>query len=109
MPKTQTINVKVTDVNIIRHNNEDYISLTDMIKNFGDDTIVKNWLRNRNTVEFLGIWEQINNPNFNSVEFDLIRNQTGLNSFVLSAKKWMNTTNAIDIIANAVRYGDSFA
>jgi hypothetical protein len=109
MPKTQTINVKGIEVNIIKHLNEDYISLTDMKKSFGDDTIIKNWLRNRNTVEFLGIWEQINNPNFNSVEFDLIRNQTGLNSFVLSVKKWMESTSAIGIIASAGRYGGTFA
>ncbi len=109
MTKTQTISVKGTEVSIIKHLNEDYISLTDMIKSFGDDTIIKNWLRNRNTVEFLGIWEQINIPNFNSVEFDLIRNQTGLNSFVLSVKKWMAATNAIGIIASAGRYGGTFA
>ncbi len=109
MSKTQTINVKGTEVSIIKHLNEDYISLTDMIKSFGDDTIIKNWLRNRNTVEFLGIWEQINNPNFNSVEFDLIRNQTGLNSFVLSVKKWADTTNAIGILASAGRYGGTYA
>lgn len=109
MVKTKTINVKGTEVSIINYLNEDYISLTDMIKSFGDDTIIKNWLRNRNTVEFLGIWEQINNPNFNSVEFDLIRNQTGLNSFVLSVKKWMDTTKAIGIIASAGRYGGTFA
>ena len=109
MSKTKTINVKGTEVSIINHLNEDYISLTDMIKSFGDDTIIKNWLRNRNTVEFLGIWEQINNPNFNSVEFDLIRNQTGLNSFVLSVKKWVESTNAIGIIASAGRYGGTFA
>lgn len=109
MSNSKSINVKGTEVSIINHLNEDYISLTDMIKSFGDDTIIKNWLRNRNTVEFLGIWEQINNPNFNSVEFDLIRNQTGLNSFVLSVKKWMDTTNAIGIIAIAGRYGGTFA
>lgn len=109
MSKAQTINVKGTVVNIIKHNSGDYISLTDMIKNFGDDTIIKNWLRNRNTVEFLGIWEQINNPNFNSVEFDLIRNQTGLNSFVLSVKKWVESTAAVGIFASAGRYGGTYA
>lgn len=107
--KSKTINVKGTEVTIIRHNNEDYISLTDMIKSFGDDSIIKNWLRNRNTVEFLGIWEQIYNPNFNSVEFDLIKKQTGLNSFVLSVKKWIENTNAIGIIASAGRYGGTYA
>jgi hypothetical protein len=109
MSNSKSINVKGTEVSIINHLNEDYISLTDMIKSFGDDTIIKNWLRNRNTVEFLGIWEQINNPNFNSVEFDLIRNQTGLNSFVLSVKKWVDTTNAIGILASAGRYGGTYA
>ncbi len=104
MAKSKTINVKGTSVTIIRKENEDYISLTDMIKPFGDDTIIKNWLRNRNTVEFLGTWEQIYNPGFNSVEFDLIKKQTGLNSFVLSVKKWSESTNAIGIIAKAGRY-----
>ncbi len=104
MAKSKTINVKGTPVTIIRKENEDYISLTDMIKPFGDDTIIKNWLRNRNTVEFLGTWEQIYNPSFNSVEFDLIKKQTGLNSFVLSVKKWSESTNAIGIIAKTGRY-----
>lgn len=105
MAKSRTILVKGTAITILRHNNEDYISLTDMIKPFGDDSIIKNWLRNRNTVEFLGIWEQIYNPTFNSVEFDLIRKQTGLNTFVLSVKKWVEATRAIGIIAKTGRYG----
>lgn len=109
MAKNKTITVKGTEIAVITHNNDDYISLTDMIKPFGDETIIKNWLRNRNTVEFLGIWEQIYNPGFNPVEFDLIRNQTGLNSFVLSAKKWIEGVNAIGIIASAGRYGGTFA
>ena len=102
--------VKGTEINIIERGKEDFISLTDMISSFGDDTIIKNWLRNRNTVEFLGIWEQINNPGFNSVEFDLIKKQAGLNSFVLSVKKWTEKTNAIGIFAKSGRYGSgSFA
>lgn len=104
MSKNKTINVKGTLVTIMRKGTEDYISLTDMIKPFGDDAIIKNWLRNRNTVEFLGIWEQIYNPGFNLVEFDLIKKQTGLNSFVLSVKKWSEATHAIGIIAKAGRY-----
>ena len=109
MAKNKTITVKGTEITVVKHDNEDYISLTDMIKPFGDETIIKNWLRNRNTVEFLGVWEQIYNPGFNPVEFDLIRNQTGLNSFGLSAKKWIESVNAIGIIASAGRYGGTFA
>jgi hypothetical protein len=75
-----------------------------MIESFGDETIIKNWLRNRNTVEFLGVWEQINNPGFNQVEFDLIRKQTGLNSFVLSVKRWVEATHAVGILAKTGRY-----
>ncbi len=105
MAKSRTILVKGTSITILRRNNEDYISLNDMIKPFGDDSIIKNWLRNRNTVEFLGIWEQIYNPTFNSVEFDLIRKQTGLNTFVLSVRKWVEATRAIGIIAKTGRYG----
>jgi len=105
----KTILVKGSEITIIEFNKNDYISLTDMIRSFGDETIIKNWLRNRNTVEFLGIWELINNPDFNLVEFDLIRNQTGLNTFVLSAKKWIAKTNARGLFASAGRYGGTFA
>jgi hypothetical protein len=107
--KKSTILVKGSTITILSKKSEDFISLTDMVKSFGDETIIKNWLRNRNTVEFLGIWEQINNPNFNLVEFDQIRKQTGLNSFVLSAKKWITATGAIGLIASAGRYGGTFA
>ncbi len=105
MSKSKIIIVKNQPITIIEVNKQDYISLTDMIKPFGDDTIIKNWLRNRNTVEFLGIWEQIYNPDFNSVEFDLIKKQTGLNSFVLSVKKWVDATNAVGVTAKTGRYG----
>jgi len=109
MINKRTISVKGTQITIIEFNKDDYISLTDMTRSFGDDTIIKNWLRNRNTVEFLGIWEQLNNSNFNLVEFDQIRSQPGLNSFVLSAKKWIENTNAIGLIASAGRYGGTYA
>lgn len=102
--KRKHIVVRGTEVSILSYRNDDYISLTDMIKSFGDETIIKNWLRNRNTVEFLGVWEQINNPGFNLVEFDLIRKQTGLNSFVLSVKRWVEATHAVGILAKAGRY-----
>ncbi len=109
MAKNKTINVQGSEITIIKHNSEDFISMTDMIKPFGDESIIKNWLRNRNTVEFLGIWEQIYNPDFNPVEFDQIRKQTGLNSFVLSAKKWIESVNAKGIVSSAGRYGGTFA
>jgi hypothetical protein len=86
MAKSKTINVKGTEIKIIQTNDTDYISLTDMVKGFGDDTMIYSWMRNRNTIEFLGIWEQINNPGFNPIEFDGIKKEAGLNSFIQSRK-----------------------
>ena len=81
--------VKDTVVSILKVNEEDYISLTDMLKAKDGEFFFANWMRNRNAVEFLGIWEQLNNPNFNCAEFDIIKSQSGLNSYRLSAKEWM--------------------
>jgi len=82
MPKKgQTIIVKGAEISIIQINESDYISLTDMIKNFGDDNMIYSWMRNRNTLEFLGIWEQIHNPDFKGNEFETFKKQAGLNSF----------------------------
>lgn len=103
------INVKETDVTVIKINDDDYISLTDMIKAKDGEFFFSNWLRNRNTIEFLGIWERVNNPNFNYVEFDTIKSQAGLNSYRLSAKEWMEKTGAIGIISKAGRYGGTYA
>lgn len=103
------INVKDTEVSVIRINDEDYISLTDMLKAKDGEFFFSNWLRNRNTVEFLGIWEKLNNPDFNCAEFDIIKSQAGLNSYRLSAKEWMQKTNAIGIVAKAGRYGGTYA
>ena len=103
------IEVNNTPVTIIHFNNDDYISLTDMLKVKDGEFFFYNWLRNRNTIEFLGIWETVNNPDFNSVEFDRIKSKAGLNSFRLSAKEWMEKTNAIGIISKAGRYGGTFA
>lgn len=105
----KTIIVKETQISIIEKNESDYISLTDMIKSFGDETVIYNWMRNRNTVEFLGIWELINNPYFKPVEFDRFRKEAGLNSFILSPKKWVDTTNAIGIFSKSGRYGGTYA
>ena len=109
MAKNKTIIVKDTPVTIAKINDNDYISLTDMLKAKDGDFFFANWLRNRNTVEFLGIWEKLNNPNFNYVEFDIIKSQAGLNSYRLSAKEWMEKTNAIGIISKTGRYGGTFA
>lgn len=106
--------MKVLDLEIATFpvQDSDFISLTDMAR-FKDpersDYIIQNWLRNRNTIEFLGIWEQLNNPSFNSIEFDGIRIQAGLNSFSLTAKRWIEVTNAIGITAKTGRYGGTYA
>jgi hypothetical protein len=110
MKKNQKILVKGTEINIIVQGGEDYISLTDMVKGFGEEVILYNWLRNRNTIEFLGIWETIYNPNFKPIEFDRFKNEAGLNRFSLSPKKWIEATNAIGIVSKSGRYsGGTFA
>lgn len=87
MPKTKTIIVKSSPITIIEVDNQDYISLTDMVKNMEDGlSLIEKWLRNKNTIEFIGIWEQLNNPNFNSLEFEGIMLEAGLNRFFLSVK-----------------------
>lgn len=106
------IEVKGTQVTIIPSGSDDYISLTDIARYKNDDhtdDLIRNWLRNRNTLEFLGIWEQLNNPLFNPVEFDGIRMQAGLNSFTLTPKRWIEATGAIGITSKAGRYGGTYA
>ena len=91
---------------------DDFISLTDIAKLKDSDNpryIIQNWLRNRNTIEFLGVWESLYNPSFNRVEFDAFRSQAGLNSFVMTPQKWVESTGAIGIISKAGRYGGTFA
>jgi len=109
MAKIQVLNKEIT---IQTQHKEDYISLTDIAR-YKDaertDYIIQNWLRNRNTIEFLGIWEHLNNPGFNPIEFDGIKKQAGLNSFILTAKRWINATNAIGLISKTGRYGGTFA
>jgi hypothetical protein len=105
MPKNKTINVKGTEIAILQKENSDFISLTDMVKGFGDDTMIYSWMRNRNTLEFLGIWEEMNNPDFKGNEFVTFKTQAGLNSFNLTPRKWIEATNAIGIISKAGRYG----
>jgi hypothetical protein len=112
MAKNKTINVKGFEITIYKGEVSDYISLTDIARHKDDahtDDIIKNWLRNRNTIELLGFWETIYNPNFKPVEFDGFRKQAGLNSFVMTPKKWIESTNAIGINSKSGRYGGTFA
>jgi hypothetical protein len=105
MSGSKVIVVKETPVAIIEVNKQDYISLTDMIKAFGDENLIYSWMRNRNTVEFLGIWEQLNNDNFKGNEFETFKMQAGLNNFNLTPRKWVDATQAIGIVSKAGRYG----
>jgi hypothetical protein len=107
--KKSTIEVQGTAVTVLTTKNEDFISLTDMLKAKDGDFFISDWLRNRNTVEFLGIWESVHNPDFNSGEFAIIKSQAGLNSYKLSVKEWVEKTNAIGLKASAGRYGGTFA
>ncbi len=112
MAKNKTISVKGTEISIFEADHSDYISLTDIARHKDSDhtdDIIKNWLRNRNTIELLGFWEQLNNPDFKPVEFDGFRKQAGLNSFTMTPKKWIETTNAVGIISKSGRYGGTFA
>jgi hypothetical protein len=104
--KKQTINVKGAEITVLSQNQQDYISLTDMARNFEDGVVlIEKWLRNKNTIEFIGIWEQLYNPDFNSPEFEGIKNEAGLNRFTLSVKKWIEKTRAIGLMAKTGRYG----
>ena len=103
------IKVQGTEITVISIDERDYISLTDMVKNIENGlALIEKWLRNKNTIEFLGIWEIMYNPNFNSPEFEGIKNEAGLNRFVLSVKQWIEKTNAIGIVAKAGRYGGTY-
>ncbi len=110
--KKSTIDVQGTAITVLTQKQEDLICLTDIARARNadrSDDLVRNWLRNRNTVEFLGVWERLNNPDFNSVEFDGIKMQAGLNSFSLTPKQWIEKTNAIGIVSQAGRYGGTYA
>ena len=103
------LNVLDTNIAYYKIDNEDYISITDMLKSKDGEFFVSDWLRNRNTIEFLGIWEELHNPNFNYGEFAIIKSQAGLNSYKLSVKEWVDKTNSIGIIAKTGRYGGTYA
>ncbi|HDP3006185.1 TPA: KilA-N domain-containing protein [Staphylococcus aureus] len=105
------INAIGRQITLFKNENDDYISLTDIAKYKSEDPndVIKNWLRSKDTIEFLGVWENINNPNFKPVEFDGFRNQAGRNAFTMSPTKWINTTNAIGLVTKSGRYGGTFA
>ena len=105
----QKVNVKDTEITVVQVNNEDYFCLTDMLKAKDGDFFITDWLRNRNTLEYIGIWEQVYNPNFNYGEFAIIKSQSGLNSFKISVKEFVERTNAISLQAKAGRYGGTYA
>src|SRR5690554_6545058 len=108
--RKSTINVKGSEVSIYTENDLDFISLTDMVKNFdGGSALIEQWLKNKDTVLFLAVWEQLNNSSFNPPEFEGIKNEAGRNSFYLSAKKWIQKTKAIGLRASAGRYGGTYA
>ena len=112
MAKNRKINIQDSEITVIQQNETDFISLTDIAK-YKDsnhtDTIIQNWMRNRNTIELLGFWESIYNPDFKPLEFEGFRRQAGLNSFVMTPKRWIENTNAIGIISKSGRYGGTFA
>jgi len=109
MAKNKKIQVEGKTITILFNDEKEYISLTDMLKAKDGDFFISDWLRNRNTVEYLGIWESVYNPGFNYGEFAIIKSQAGLNSYKLSVKEWVEKTNAIGLKATAGRYGGTYA
>ena len=103
------INVQNTEITIVSHNDDDYISLTDMARSQLQEHIIFRWLSLKSTIEYLGEWEMLYNPNFNCTEFGTFRNMAGSNNFVLSVKTWIEKTNAIGIFSKAGRYGGTYA
>jgi hypothetical protein len=107
-----TIEVQGTAVTVLSHASDDYISLTDIAKHKEPDRsdhVIQNWMRNRNTIEFLGIWERLHNADFKPLEFEGFKNKAGLNSFVLTPRQWIDATNAIGLISKPGRYGGTYA
>ena len=111
-PMKETIHAKGIDISIYSEDfHNEYISLTDIARYKSDEPndVIKNWMRNRDTIEFLGLWENLHNQEFKPVEFDGFRKQAGLNSFTMTPKKWIESTNALGIISKSGRYGGTFA
>lgn len=105
------LNVQDTDITIISFNENDYISITDIAKYKSDDpaAVIGNWMRNRNTIEYLGVWESLYNPLFKPTEFEGFKKEAGLNAFTMSPQKWINATGAIGIVSKSGRYGGTYA
>lgn len=105
------ITVQNTNITIINVNGDDFVSLTDLARHKSDEpnAVIGNWMRNRNTIEFLGVWESLYNPAFNPLEFEGFRKEAGLNAFTLSPKKWIEATNAVGLISKSGRYGGTYA
>ena len=112
MAKKYSVLVQGAKINFYSLKDNDFFSVTDIAKKFNKDnpsSLIINWLRNRDTIEFLSVWEKLHNPEFNLIEFDKIRKESGYNSFILSAKRWINSTNAIGIKSKSGRYGGTYA
>ena len=114
MSKTQKVSIEVqgTAVTVLSHADDAYISLTDIAKHKEPDRsdhVIQNWMRNRNTIEFLGVWERLNNADFKPLEFEGFKNKAGLNSFVLTPRQWVDATHAIGLVSKSGRYGGTFA
>ncbi len=110
--RKSTIEVQGTAVTVLNHATDDYISLTDIAKHREpnrSDHVIQNWMRNRNTVEFLGVWERLNNSHFKPLEFEGFKNRAGLNSFVLTPRQWIDTTKAVGLVSKSGRYGGTYA
>ena len=109
----ETLHAKGIDISIYTTNFEsEFISLTDIAKYLNEDDprfVIQNWMRNRNTIEFLGVWEELHNPSFNRVQFEAVKNEAGLNRFVITPTKWITQKNAIGIVLKAGRYGGTYA
>ena len=110
MTKNKKIQVKGTEITVIELNETDYISLTDMTSSFNEGSgLIGKWMTNKNTLEYLGIWEKINNPDFNYPEFGVINQEAGINRFIMSVGQWINRTQAMGMLVKAGRYGGTYA
>jgi len=112
MKKRKNINVQGLQIGFMQSEQKDFICITDIAKHKNPEAprdIIKNWMRSKNTIELLGLWEKLHNPDFKQVEFDLFKNEAGYNHFVLSPQKWIEATNAIGIVAKSGRYGGTYA
>lgn len=103
------LTIQDSTINVTTVDGEDYICLTDMVRNIGGSAVIEKWFRNKNTLEFLGVWEALHNPSFKTPEFEGFKNQAGTNRFVLSAKQWIDATGAIGVRARSGRYGGTYA